>query len=244
VQDGEFDLRIRERGGSERLRFELSLLRTTGDCLANGRLLRDPLQLVGEDLAVKRIVGDRRCARVQEACEQSVVHHDRFAERERKVRVAVLDVAAVSLAVLVERPPALGVLVILARVPAGLLPELPRVLRHLARESSHQVAHRLVRLELLRDLHEREGPSLLAGGCGLGVAELEKLALGHVAADGFGERASVLREHVGRRHDLQDAGVLQERDRVASRLIRADRRPGTDRVEDDQLVEVERRHLE
>ena len=43
-----------------------------------------------------------------------MVHHDRFTERERKVRVAVLDVADIPFAVLVERLPAFGVLVVLA----------------------------------------------------------------------------------------------------------------------------------
>jgi hypothetical protein len=136
-----------------------------------------------------------------------------------------------------------------------LLAEGARVSAHLAGKVSSQLAHRLVGLDLLRDLGEREGPPLLAGGSSLGIAEAEKLSIGHaeaeklsighVAADGCGQRASVLPGHVGRRHDLQDAGVLQQRDHVASDVNRADRGPTrTDRVEDDQRVEMERRHLE
>jgi hypothetical protein len=81
------------------------------------------------------------------------------------------------------------------------------------------MAHRPVGLHVLRDLGQRECPALLAAGLGLSVAQVQELAVFHVAPDSLGYWRFVLREHHARIHDLQDAGVPELPYGVASDVL-------------------------
>ena len=106
------------------------------------------------------------------------------------------------------------------------------------------MAHRLVCLEVLRHLGQRERPTLLAGRVALGVAQIQELTLPHVAEDRLSNGRCVLRQHHGRSHDLQNAGVLELSHGVAGDTVGADGVPAcADRIKDDELFEPQRRYL-
>src|SRR5687768_17322470 len=122
-----------------------------------------------------------------------MVQHDRLAKRQREVGIPVFHVGVIALAELVVSLAGLCVLVELAWAGA----ELSGIPRHVARKVTHQVAHGLVGLDLLRYLDERKRPALLASDSTLGFAQLQELTVTHVAADGFGYRSLVSRQNRG-----------------------------------------------
>jgi hypothetical protein len=63
-----------------------------------------------------QVLGDGCGQRVQQPGKERVIHHDRVAERQAAIGVAILNAATHTLPVFVDYPAGLGVVIVLGRV--------------------------------------------------------------------------------------------------------------------------------
>src|SRR3954451_19922992 len=127
-------------------------------------------------------------------------------------------------------------------VVARRIPGLPRDFS--SRVPEH-LAHHLVLTQGLRDLRQGEGPTAAGVNPLPGLAEREELLIGHVLAHGVEYLPLIGCERLGRTDALEEALSCQKAHGGLRSGVRADTRPaGRLRIEEDELVEVQGRHLE